>query len=55
MSRILKVLAILAIALVALFLIFRTPDTDPKAMRAKYAQSPSQFVLAGLFVSSSKR
>ena len=43
-KRLLKPLAVVAIALVALFLILRTPDTDPKAMRAKYAQSPSQFV-----------
>jgi pimeloyl-ACP methyl ester carboxylesterase len=43
-KRLLKILAVIAILLVALFLIFRTPDTDPKAMRAKYAQSPSHFV-----------
>ena len=36
-------LALLAL-LVVLFLIFRTPDTDAAAMRAKYGGPPSQFV-----------
>ncbi len=39
-------LAILAILLVV-FLWFRTPDTDPAAMRAKYGAPPSQFVDLG--------
>lgn len=40
-----------ALALVAVlgiaFLIFRTPDTDPAAMRAKYGGPPSRFVAIG--------
>lgn len=39
-------LALLAVLVVA-FLIFRTPDTDPAAMRAKYGAPPSQFVDVG--------
>ncbi len=39
-------LALLAILVVA-FLVFRTPDTDPGAMRAKYGAPPSQFVKIG--------
>lgn len=34
-------------AVVVAFLIFRTPDTDPAAMRAKYGAPPSQFVAIG--------
>lgn len=37
----------LVAALVVLFLIFRTPDTDAEAMRAKYGGAPSQFVEIG--------
>jgi pimeloyl-ACP methyl ester carboxylesterase len=33
--------------LVVLFLIFRTPDTDPAEMRAKYGGPPSQYVEIG--------
>jgi len=40
------VLAIVAV-LAALFLVFRTPDTDAAAMRAKYGAAPSQFVDLG--------
>lgn len=40
------VLAVLALLVVA-FLIFRTPDTDAAAMRAKYGGPPSQFVAIG--------
>ena len=40
------VLAIFAILVVA-FLWYRTPDTDPVAMRAKYGAPPSQFVDLG--------
>ena len=47
MRRLLKVLALIAILLVAAFLIFRVPDTDPAAMRAKYGGPPSQFVDLG--------
>ncbi len=36
-------LALVAVLVIA-FLIFRTPDTDPAAMRAKYGGPPSQFV-----------
>jgi pimeloyl-ACP methyl ester carboxylesterase len=39
-------LALIALLVVA-FLIFRTPDTDPAAMRAKYGGPPSQFVEIG--------
>ena len=39
-------LALLAVLVIA-FLIFRTPDTDPAAMRAKYGAPPSQFVEIG--------
>ncbi|MFL0357168.1 alpha/beta fold hydrolase [Erythrobacter sp. GH1-10] len=34
-------------ALVIAFVVFRTPDTDPTEMRAKYGTAPSQFVLLG--------
>lgn len=34
-------------ALVIAFLVFRTPDTDPAQMRAKYGAPPSQFVAIG--------
>lgn len=34
----------LVVILAAAFLIFRTPDTDAAAMRAKYGAAPSQFV-----------
>lgn len=44
MRRLAKVLAVLAAVLLAAFLIFRVPDTEPAAMRAKYGASPSQFV-----------
>jgi pimeloyl-ACP methyl ester carboxylesterase len=37
----------LLVVLVAAFLIFRTPDTDAAAMRAKYGGPPSQFVDIG--------
>lgn len=37
----------LVVVLVAAFLVFRTPDTDPAAMRAKYGAPPSQFVDIG--------
>lgn len=39
-------LALLAVLVIA-FLVFRTPDTDPVAMRAKYGAPPSQFVDIG--------
>lgn len=39
-----KGLLVLAAVLVAAFFIFRTPDTDPAEMRAKYGGPPSQFV-----------
>lgn len=39
-------LALVAV-LVAAFLVFRTPDTDAAAMRAKYGAAPSQFVDLG--------
>lgn len=43
----LRGLGALVVVLVAAFLIFRTPDTDPAAMRAKYGSPPSQFVAIG--------
>jgi pimeloyl-ACP methyl ester carboxylesterase len=39
-------LALLGVLVIA-FLIFRTPDTDPAEMRAKYGGPPSQFVEVG--------
>ena len=38
---------ILLVAIGGAFLYFRTPDTDPAAMRAKYGAAPSQFVDLG--------
>ncbi len=40
-------LLVIVAVLVIAFLIFRTPDTDPEAMRAKYGAPPSQFVAIG--------
>lgn len=40
-------LGALLVVLIAAFLIFRTPDTDADAMRAKYGAAPSQFVDIG--------
>ena len=42
-----RILLLLVVLLVAAFLIFRTPDTDPAQMRAKYGGAPSQFVEIG--------
>lgn len=46
-----RILGYIVLALVALlviaFLYYRTPDTDPAAMRAKYGAPPSQFVDLG--------
>lgn len=39
-------LALLGVLVIA-FLVFRTPDTDPAEMRAKYGAPPSQFVEIG--------
>ncbi|WP_086608044.1 alpha/beta fold hydrolase [Erythrobacter donghaensis] len=39
-------LAIVALLVIA-FLVFRTPDTDPAGMRAKYGAPPSQFLANG--------
>lgn len=47
MKWVLRGLAVLLVVLVIAFLIFRTPDTDPAAMRAKYGGPPSQFVEIG--------
>ncbi len=44
MTRLLKVLGIVLALLAIAFLIFRTPDTDPDEMRAKYGAEPSQYV-----------
>ncbi|GAB5347937.1 alpha/beta fold hydrolase [Alteriqipengyuania sp. 357] len=51
MKRMLKwalvVVLLIAALLVVAFLVFRTPDTDPAQMRAKYGGEPSQFVEIG--------
>ncbi|MEL7189828.1 MAG: alpha/beta hydrolase [Pseudomonadota bacterium] len=47
MKWLLRTLLFLLVVLGAAFLIFRTPDTDPAEMRAKYGAEPSQFVLLG--------
>jgi pimeloyl-ACP methyl ester carboxylesterase len=47
LKRLLKWLFGIALILGAAFLIFRTPDTNPAAMRAKYGAAPSQFVDLG--------
>lgn len=44
MRTLFKGLLVLVAVLVAAFLFFRTPDTDPAEMRAKYGGPPSQFV-----------
>ncbi len=44
MKSFLKILLAIAALLGALFLVFRVPDTDPAAMRAKYGAQASQFV-----------
>ena len=46
-KRLGKVLGVVAILVVAAFLVFRVPDTDPKAMRAKYGGPPSRFLDLG--------
>ena len=47
MKWILRTLGVLAALLLVCFLVFRTPDTDPAEMRAKYGAEPSQFVEIG--------
>jgi len=47
MKWFLRITGIVSAALVVLFLIFRTPDTDPGEMRAKYGGAPSQYVTLG--------
>jgi len=51
MRRIARILGFIILGLLliagAALLIFRNPDTDPAAMRAKYAPAPSQFVDLG--------
>ncbi|MCZ8370369.1 MAG: alpha/beta hydrolase [Porphyrobacter sp.] len=47
MKWVLRGFLALAAMLVIAFLIFRTPDTDPAEMRAKYGAPPSQFVAIG--------
>lgn len=44
MKTLAKIIAVVAGLLVLAFFIFRTPDSDPAEMRAKYGNSPSQFV-----------
>ena len=47
MKWLLRIVMLILALLVAAFLIFRTPDTDPAEMRAKYGGEPSQFVEIG--------
>ena len=47
MKWVLRILGTLLAVLVVLFFVFRTPDTDPVEMRAKYGGPPSQFVEIG--------
>ncbi|WP_114520352.1 alpha/beta hydrolase [Altererythrobacter sp. ZODW24] len=47
MKRLAKILLVIFIGLMLAFVIFRTPDTDPVEMRAKYGGEPSQFVDVG--------
>jgi pimeloyl-ACP methyl ester carboxylesterase len=47
MKWFLRIAGVLIAVLVIAFLIFRTPDTDPAEMRAKYGGEPSQFVEIG--------
>ena len=42
-----RIFFIIVTLLAIVFLIFRTPDTDPAQMRAKYGSTPSQFVKIG--------
>lgn len=44
MKRLGKILFGIIVLLVIAFVIFRTPDTDPAEMRAKYGAAPSQFI-----------
>ncbi len=47
MKRFAQIVAVVMAVLIAAFFLFRTPDTDPGAMRAKYGGTPSQFVDIG--------
>ncbi|MEL7728833.1 alpha/beta hydrolase [Citromicrobium bathyomarinum] len=47
MKWVLRILLVVVALLVVAFLIFRTPDSDPAEMRAKYGGEPSQFVAIG--------
>ncbi|MEL7689294.1 alpha/beta hydrolase [Citromicrobium bathyomarinum] len=47
MKWLLRIVLLIVALLVVAFLIFRTPDTDPAEMRAKYGGEPSQFVEIG--------
>lgn len=47
MKRVMKWVFGIALVLGAALLVFRTPDTEPAAMRAKYGGEPSQFVDLG--------
>ncbi|UAB79441.1 alpha/beta hydrolase [Erythrobacter sp. SCSIO 43205] len=40
----LRILGVIVLIVAVAFAIFRTPDTDAQAMRAKYGSEPSQFV-----------
>ncbi|MFU7527840.1 alpha/beta fold hydrolase [Qipengyuania sp. ASV99] len=47
MKWFLRALGVLVALIVIAFLVFRTPDTDPAEMRAKYGGPPSQFIAIG--------
>ena len=47
MKWLLRIVLLVIALLVIAFLVFRTPDTDPADMRAKYGGEPSQFVKIG--------
>ena len=44
MKRVTKIVLAIIVLLMVAFVVFRTPDTDPAAMREKYGGPPSQFV-----------
>ncbi len=44
LKKLAKALAAIVLLVAVLVLVFRTPDTDPAEMRAKYGAAPSQFV-----------
>ncbi len=47
MKWLIRIVGTLVVVLIIAFVVFRTPDTDPAEMRAKYGAAPSQFVAIG--------